>query len=189
MPHWIVEAFSRYGYAALVVGVFLENLGIPVPGETVLLAAGFFCKQGSLRLAIVIPCAIGAAIAGDNLGYVIGRKGGQRFLKRHEKRLAKVQHYFREHPGRTIFFARFITGLRVVAALGAGVAHAPWWKFAVFNTAGAIVWGTAIALLGYAFGQSWPLLEHWVGGTGLVLAAVVIVAIVFVVLRRRRTAS
>lgn len=187
MPHWIVEAFARYGYAALVAGVFLENVGIPVPGETVLLAAGFFCKQGSLRLAIVIPCAIAAAIAGDNLGYVIGRRGGRLFVSK--KRLAKAEHIFREHAGRTIFFARFVTGLRVVAALGAGATRVPWPTFAVFNTAGAVVWGTTIALLGYAFGQSWPLLEHWVGGTGLVIAAVVIVVIVFVMVRRRRRAG
>ena len=186
MPHWIIEVFSRYGYVALFAGVFLENLGIPVPGETVLLAAGFFCKLGSLRLAVVIPCAIVAAILGDNFGYLIGRKGGRWFIKRHGKRLKKVEGYFHEHAARTIFIARFVSGLRVVAAIGAGVARVPWPKFLVFNAAGAIVWGTAIALLGFAFGQSWPLLEHWVGGTGLVLIAVAVAVIIVVVLRRRR---
>jgi membrane protein DedA with SNARE-associated domain len=178
---------------ALFVGVFLENLGIPVPGETVLLAAGFFCKQGSLRLAIVIPCAIVAAILGDNFGYLIGRKGGRSFIEKRgkyigltKKRLKKVDGYFHEHAARTIFLARFVSGLRVVAAIGAGVSRVPWPKFALVNAAGAIVWGTAIALLGFVFGQSWPLLEHWVGGTGLVLIAIAVAAIIFVVLRHRR---
>src|SRR2546428_7429010 len=83
MPHWVLTLFGRYGYAALFVGVFLENLGIPVPGETVLLAAGFFAKQGTLRLSIVIPYAIVAAILGDNFGYWIGRRGGRRFIERY----------------------------------------------------------------------------------------------------------
>src|SRR5690348_12523245 len=143
MPHWIIDVFSRYGYVALFVGVFLENLGIPIPGETVLLAAGFFCKQGSLRLAIVIPCAIVAAICGDNLGYLIGRKGGRSFAERRgkyigltPKRLKKVEGYFHDHAGRTIFIARFISGLRVVAAIGAGVSRVPWPTFVLFNSAG-----------------------------------------------------
>ena len=193
MPHWIIDIFARYGYAALFIGVFLESLGIPVPGETVLLAAGFFCKQGTLRLGFVIPCAIVAAIFGDNFGYLIGRKGGRSFVERRGKyiglspqRLAKVETHFREHGARTIFFARFISGLRVIAALAAGVTHVPWPTFLLFNAAGAIVWGTAIALLGYLFGQSWSLLEHWVGGAGLVLLDLVIAAGLFVVLRRHR---
>lgn len=194
MPHWIIDLFGRFGYAALFVGVFLENLGIPIPGETVLLAAGFFCKQGTLRLGFVIPLAIAAAIFGDNFGYWIGRKGGRRFVEKRgkyiglsPKRLANVEKYFREHGARTIFFARFISGLRVVAALAAGVTHVPWSRFLLFNAAGAVAWGTAIALLGYLFGQSWSLLEHWVGGAGLVLVALVVAAGLFIVLRRQRT--
>ncbi len=122
MPHWILTLFGRYGYAVLFVGVFLENLGIPVPGETVLLAAGFFAKQGTLRLSIVIPCAIVAAIFGDNFGYWIGRRGGRKFIERYgkyiglsAKRLTGVEAYFRKHGPHTIFTARFISGLRAAA--------------------------------------------------------------------------
>src|SRR5713226_2685478 len=104
MPHWIAEAFGRYGYVALFIGVFLENVGIPVPGETVLLAAGFFAKQHVLRLAFVIPCAMIAAILGDNLGYWIGRRGGRTFVNRYGKyigftpnRLSSAEVYFRQH--------------------------------------------------------------------------------------------
>ncbi len=193
VPHWVLTLFARYGYAALFVGVFLENLGVPVPGETVLLAAGFFAKQGTLRLAIVIPCAIVAATFGDNTGYWIGRRGGRKLIERRgkyiglsPKRLSHVESYFHEHGPRTIFFARFISGLRVVAALAAGVSHVPWPTFLLYNAAGAVVWGTAIALLGFLFGQSWSLLERWVGGAGLVLVGFVAAAILFVVLRRHQ---
>ena len=194
MPHWLLTLFGRYGYVALFIGVFLENLGIPVPGETVLLAAGFFAKQGTLRLSIIIPCAIVAAIFGDNFGYWIGRRGGRKFIERRgkyiglsAKRLSGVEKYFRQHGPRTIFVARFISGLRVVAALAAGVTHVRWPTFLLYNAAGAIVWATAMAFLGFLFGQSWSLLEHWVGGAGLVLVGLVATAILFAVLRQQRT--
>ncbi len=194
MPHWILTLFGRYGYAVLFVGVFLENLGIPVPGETVLLAAGFFAKQGTLRLSIVIPCAIVAAIFGDNFGYWIGRRGGRKFIERYgkyiglsAKRLTGVEAYFRKHGPHTIFTARFISGLRVVAALAAGVTHVPWPTFLLYNAAGAVAWATAMGFLGFLFGQSWPLLEHWVGRAGLVVVGLVAAAILFAVLRRQRS--
>lgn len=193
MPHWLTAAFGRYGYLVLFIGVFLENLGIPVPGETALLAAGFFAKQHVLRLAIVIPCAMVAAILGDNFGYWIGRRGGRGFVEHYgkfvglsAKRLDAVDAYFRKHGPRTIFFARFISGIRVFAAIFAGISEIPWTRFLLFNTAGAIVWSTTIALLGYVFGQSWKLLEHWVGRGGLFLVAVVVCAILLATLRRHR---
>ena len=193
MPLWLIHLFSRFGYGALFVGVFLENLGIPVPGETVLLAAGFFANQGTLRLSIVIPVAIVAAIFGDNLGYWIGRRGGRRLVERRGKyigltpnRLASAENYFRKHGPRTIFFARFISGLRVIAALAAGVTHVPWPIFLLYNASGAVVWATAIGFLGFLFGQSWSLLEHWVGRAGLILVGLVAAAILFALLRRHR---
>jgi membrane protein DedA with SNARE-associated domain len=147
-----------------------------------------------LRLSIVIPCAIVAAILGDNFGYWIGRRGGRKFIERRGKyigmsteRLTTVEAYFRKHGPRTIFVARFISGLRVVAALAAGATHVPWPTFLFYNAAGAVAWGTTMAFLGYLFGQSWSLLEHWVGGAGLVLIGLVAAVFLFVVLRRQRT--
>jgi membrane protein DedA with SNARE-associated domain len=194
MPHWVLTLFGRYGYGALFVGVFLENLGIPVPGETVLLAAGFFAKQGTLRLSIVIPCAIVAAILGDNFGYWIGRRSGRRFIERYgkyiglsAKRFSAVEAHFRKRGPHTIFTARFISGLRVVAALAAGATHVPWLTFLLYNAAGAVAWATTMGFLGFLFGQSWSLLEHCVGRAGLVLVGLVVAAILFAVLRRQRS--
>ena len=193
MPPWVVSIFGRYGYVALFGGVFLENTGIPVPGETVLLAAGFLARQHALRLPLVIACAAIAAICGDNFGYWIGRRGGRRFVERRGKyigltpaRLASAEQYFREHGPRTIFFARFISGLRVVAALSAGVTRVRWGAFLFYNAAGAICWAAVIGTLGYLFGQSWRLLERWLGRGGLLLVALVAAAVLFALLRRYR---
>ena len=192
MPHWLVAAFARYGYAVVVVGVFLENVGIPVPGETVVLAAGFFARRHVLRLAIVIPCAIVAAIAGDNFGYWIGKRRGRAFAERYgrwiginRKRLDHAETYFRKNGPKAIFFARFISGIRVVAAIFAGVSGIAWPRFFAYNAAGAVAWGTTIASLGYFFGNSWPLLERWVGRTGLILLLLAVIAVVAVKFIRR----
>lgn len=194
MPAWLISVFGRFGYLALFAGVFLENVGIPVPGETVLLAAGFLSKTHVLRLSFVIPCAIVAAILGDNLGYLIGRRGGKAFAARYGKyigltpsRLDNVDAYFHKHGPRTIFFARFVSGIRVVAAIFAGMSRIPWPTFLLYNASGAVVWATVIAVVGYIFGQSWHLLERWVGGAGLFLAGAVACAVLFFVLRRYRT--
>lgn len=196
MPTWLVELFGRFGYVALFFGVFLENVGVPVPGETVLLAAGFLAREHVLRLAIVIPCAIVAAISGDNLGYFIGRRGGRGFVERYgkyvafsPKRLDAVDAFYRKHGAPTIFFARFITGLRVVAAIFAGITRIPWTTFVLYNASGAVVWATTMALLGFAFGHSFHMLERWVGRTGIIIAIAVICAAVAFLLFRRRSRS
>lgn len=198
MPAWLASALTHYGYLAVFVGVFLENLGVPVPGETVLLAASFFSREHLLRIWIVVPCAIIAAICGDNFGYWIGRHAGKRVVERYGRfvgltpaRLERVESSFRRHGPRTIFFARFVSGLRVVAAIFAGVSAIRWPVFVVFNAAGAIVWASAVGALGWAFGQSWPLLERWVGRTGLIVLTAVVVAAVFAIAhsRRLRTAA
>lgn len=193
MPRWVVSIFGRYGYFALFADVFLENTGIPIPGETVLLAAGFLARQHALRLPYVITVAAVAAMCGDNFGYWIGRRGGRRFVERRgktigltPKRLANVEEYFRRHGPRAIFFARFISGLRVLAALTAGISNVPWRVFILYEASGAICWAVIIGALGYLFGQSWHLLERWVGRAGLLLVALIAVIVLFALLRRWR---
>src|SRR5207247_1816564 len=133
-------------------------------------------------------------ILGDNFGYWIGRRGGRKFIERYgkyiglsAKRFAAVEAHFRKRGPHTIFTARFISGLRVVAALAAGATHVPWLTFLLYNAAGAVAWATTMGFLGFLFGQSWSLLEHWVGRAGLVLVGLVAAAILFAVLRRQRT--
>jgi len=197
VPDWLVDLFSRYGYAVVFLGVFLENAGLPVPGETTLLAGAALARFGRLSLIWVIAAAIGGATLGDNLGFLIGRRGGRALAERHgwkiglnPRRLSQFDRYFERHGAKVVFIARFVTGLRVFGAMLAGGSGLPWRKFLFYNASGAIVWSTAVATAGYALAYSWETLERWIGRSGLVaLAIVVVIAIIaFVGQQRRREA-
>ncbi len=185
-----------YGYWAVFFGVMLENAGVPVPGETILLIAGYFAAQGKFHLPLVMLIAATGAVIGDNIGFAIGHHFGRavllrvgRFFFLTPKRLAHMEKYFESHGNKTILVARFITGLRVFAALLAGASRKmPWRVFFVYNVAGALLWSVVITTLGYLFGQSLPLLVKWVGrsGTILLIAAVVVGVIVWRVRARRK---
>lgn len=196
MPQWLLDLFAHYGYAVVFIGVFLENTGLPVPGETVLLAGSALAHSGQLSLPAVIVIAIAGATLGDNLGFLIGRRGGRRLIEAYGgrfgvtgARLAEFDRFFRTHGARTVFFARFITGLRVVGAVLAGSSPMRWPTFLLYNAAGAVVWCTVIALAGYAMGSSWALLERWVGRTSLVALIIAGGAVAVWILRRRQRTS
>jgi membrane protein DedA with SNARE-associated domain len=193
MPDWLLDLFARYGYAVVFGGVFLENTGLPVPGETTLLAGAALAHYGQLSLFRVILVAIAAATLGDNLGFFIGRHGGRRIAERHGwrigltgERLSEFDRFFERHGPKTVFAARFITGLRVVGAVLAGGSGMRWPVFLVYNAAGAVVWCTAVAAAGYSLAYSWSTLERWIGRSGLIaLAAVVLLGIIGLVRSRR----
>jgi len=193
VPEWIVDLFARYGYTVVFVGVFLENAGLPVPGETALLAGAALSHYGRLWLPRVIITAIAAAILGDNLGFFIGRRAGRALIERHGWRIGLTQYrldqfnrFFARHGPKTVFIARFITGLRVFCAVLAGASALGWPTFLFYNAAGAIVWSTTIALVGYALGESWDRLERLIGRSGLIAFIIVAALAVFTVVRARR---
>jgi membrane protein DedA with SNARE-associated domain len=192
VPEWIVDLFARYGYAVVFAGVFLENTGLPVPGETALLAGAALAHFGRLALPQVIITATVAAILGDNLGFLIGRRAGRGLAERHgwrigltRERLLLFDRFFAKHGAKTVFIARFITGLRVFGAFLAGASELPWSRFLFYNATGAVVWSTVIGLVGYALGHSWETLERLIGRTSVVGLAAVCVLIVLGVLRAR----
>ena len=193
MPAWLLELFSRYGYAVVFGGVFLENTGLPVPGETALLAGAALAHYGQLSLPWVIVTAIAGATLGDNLGFFIGRRGGRRLAERlgwriglTPERLAEFDRFFERHGPKTVFAARFITGLRVVGAVLAGGSGMKWPVFLLYNATGAVVWCTVIAFAGYSLAYSWATLERWIGRTGLIALAVLAALGVFALMRARR---
>ena len=193
MPAWLLELFSRYGYAVVFGGVFLENTGLPVPGETALLAGAALAHYGQLSLPWVIVTAIAGATLGDNLGFFIGRRGGRRLAERHgwrigltPERLAEFDRFFERHGPKTVFAARFITGLRVVGAVLAGGSGMKWPVFLLYNATGAVVWCTVIACAGYSLAYSWATLERWIGRTGLIALALIVAMGVLALLRARR---
>ncbi len=197
---FFADHFATYGYPFLFFCVMLENAGIPVPGETAVLAAGVLASPAGgerLHLLGIIPTTFVAAVLGDNLGFWLGRRVARPRLQRRErflfltpKALKLAESYFDRYGTWTIFFARFITGLRVVGALAAGTAGMPWPRFLVANAAGAVAWAVTIAMVGYFFGHSWHLLHAWLGRGGLILLGAVVVVGVGLYVRhrfRRRT--
>ncbi len=193
MPAWLLDLFASYGYAVVFAGVFLENMGLPVPGETALLAGAALAHFGELSLGRVIATAIAAAILGDNLGFFIGRHGGRGIAERHgwrigltPDRLREFDRFFLRHGPKTVFAARFITGLRVVGAVLAGSSGMPWPVFLFYNASGAVVWCTAVAFAGYSLAYSWDTLERWIGRTGLVALVLVLAVGIIGLVRARR---
>jgi membrane protein DedA with SNARE-associated domain len=193
MPGWLLDLFARYGYFVVFGGVFLENTGLPVPGETALLAGAALAHSGQMSLRWVIGTAIAGAILGDNLGFYIGRRGGRQLAERHgwrvgltPARLAEFDQFFLRHGPKTVFAARFITGLRVVGAVLAGGSGMPWRAFLLYNATGAVVWCTAVAFAGYSLAYSWTTLERWIGRSGLIALALVAAVGIIGIVRARR---
>jgi len=193
MPSWLTDLFARYGYFVVFFGVLLENAGVPVPGETILLAGAVLSRFGHLSIVWVVSIAIAGAVLGDNIGFLIGRRGGRRLLERHgrllgltQARLDQFDRFFARHGAKTVFIARFVTGLRVVGAVLAGASTLHWTRFLVFNAAGAVAWASTFGAVGYALGYSWETIERWIGHLGLVLLVVLAVGLVLVAVRSRR---
>ncbi len=187
---------SRYGYVALAAGVLLENAGIPVPGETMLLSAAALAARGRLSIVLVAAVAAAAAIAGDNVGFAIGRFGGRRVLTRFgawmfvtPERLRAMDRFFAKRGPAAVFFARFIAGLRVVAALVAGSSEMPWGTFLLYNALGAVAWASIASAVGYAGGDLATLALPWIRTAHLGILAMVgstvAVAIIHAVLEAR----
>jgi membrane protein DedA with SNARE-associated domain len=152
---------SHIGYPVMFLLVMAESSGVPIPGETALIGAALLASQGKLKIELVILLAAAAAIVGDNIGYVIGRKGGRWLLERpgrfHRQRLqvlATGEPFFERHGPKAVFFGRFILGLRVWASWLAGATRMRWRSFAFWNACGGIAWATGVGLLAYFLGNS-----------------------------------
>ncbi len=154
--------FTSNGLPLLFVVIMLESFGIPLPGETALIAFGVLAAQGHYSIVSVIVVAAAGAIVGDNLGYwLIGRVGGRAlferwsFLRRYSERfLPAAERLMARHGGKTVFFGRFVTVLRYTAAWVAGIGRMHWWKFFFWNAAGGICWATAVGLVSYYSGNA-----------------------------------
>ncbi len=188
MGDWIFQLlrgfFDEHGYWTVFIALLLENAGVPVPGETILLFASFlaFSEQG-LRMPFIILVATAAATLGDNIGFWIGRRGGRPLLDRYQhvfripkSTIRRGEEVFKRHGHLTIFFARFVFGLRIIAGPLAGVLQMPWRVFLLFNFMGAAVWVTIISAVGYKFGEHWEHLIRIMGRVNLVVALLAIYA-------------
>jgi len=179
----VTRLVESYGYAVVFLFVAVESLGIPLPGETVLVTAAALAALGHLSIWWVIAVAAAGGIVGDAAGYWIGRLGGVALLKRYgrfvhfdQHKLDKVHSFFDRHGSKAVFFGRFIALLRTWAALLAGTAQMPYRVFTLYNVLGGITWATLFGTLGYVFGRSLPLLERYIGQASL--AVVLLIALV-----------
>jgi membrane protein DedA with SNARE-associated domain len=179
------------GYPLLFLLVMGECSGFPLPGETALIAASVLAGQGTLAIPAVIGIAAAAAIIGDNIGYLIGRKGGRWVLERpgafHDQRtqvLATGQPFFERHGPKAVFFGRFVLGLRVWASWLAGATHMPWRSFLVWNALGGITWAVLIGTAAYLLGNSVGGVVEAFGLYGLAAGVVAIAG--FLVWHRRQ---
>lgn len=163
-PEAIQKIADQYGYWAIFFGILLENLGLPIPGETVTLAGGFLAGSDQLNYWYVVGDAALGATIGGNLGYWIGRLGGWSLLLKlgqifrvRETKLEELKRQFSENAGKAVFLGRFIALLRIFASPLAGIAEMPYWKFTLYNTAGAITWASVMVTLAFFAGQIVPL--------------------------------
>jgi membrane protein DedA with SNARE-associated domain len=190
----LTNLLSTYGYWAIGVVVGLESMGIPLPGETILITAAIYAgATGDLDIVSVIASAAAGAIIGDNIGYWIGRQGGYPLLLRHARRIRLTerkiklgQYLFLRYGGAIVFFGRFIAVLRILAALLAGVNRMAWWRFLFYNAAGGIIWTALYGSAAYYFGDQLHLLKR---STGFAIAAATVVAIIVALILLRRYES
>jgi membrane protein DedA with SNARE-associated domain len=195
-----VEAAGAWAYVLVFVFALLECaafVGLLVPGESMVVFAGFLAGRGALELPLLLPAVWIGAVLGDNAGYWMGREVPRPWVLAHGGRLGitqgaleKAEDYFRRHGGKTVLFGRFIGFLRALAPFVAGSSRMPWPRFLGYNAAGAVLWSTAFTLLGFFAGESWHRIEDWLSniGTSLGLAAVALFVAIKLI-RRRRSGS
>jgi membrane protein DedA with SNARE-associated domain len=190
----LLHLIGRYGYLMVFFGVTLEGAGVPLPGETVLIAAGVLVHRGVLDFGDTLFFGIFGAVVGSQIGYWVGRFGGRPFVLRWGRyvlitpeRLGHAEAFFARYGGRAVFLARFVAGLRVLGALLAGTSRMPWGKFALYSLLGGIVWAAAAVSLGYFLWASISLVDHWVGRVSLLLVAALALALLLRWTYRRAT--
>jgi membrane protein DedA with SNARE-associated domain len=198
MSHHILSLLRgelvHHGYWAVAIMLLFESAGLPLPGETILLLASFLAySEHELRFPWIIVVATLATTLGGALGFVLGRHGGRPLIERYRhvfsiraESVTRGERLFERYGAATVFLARFLFGMRVLASLLAGALHMPWRKFMLFNFLGATVWVTAMCGAGYLFGGHWGRLADDLRRFDLVVTIVVVAAVLWLWRRSRR---
>jgi membrane protein DedA with SNARE-associated domain len=187
----LASMVAQHGYWIVGAAVGLESMGIPLPGETILVSAAVYAgATGHLDIVGVVLAATIGAIAGDNVGFLIGRRFGYPLLVRYgylfrmtTSRIKLGRFLFLRHGGKLVFFARFVAVLRALAALLAGVNCMPWRRFLIFNAAGAVAWAGGYGMLAYLFGER---VERLTRPVGIAMVAVAVAGALAVIWLARR---
>jgi membrane protein DedA with SNARE-associated domain len=191
--HELTQLISQYGYWVVMLFVGVESIGIPVPGETMLLAAAIYAgTTHNLDISLVIAAATVGAVIGDNIGYWFGREFGYelvlrfgRYIHLDQRKMKLGMYLFLKHGGKVVFFGRFVAVLRAFAALLAGINQMDWRRFLGFNIAGGVAWATIIGLAGYNLGKQ---ARHLLGTAGIIILVVAagLLVVTFIAVRRNQ---
>lgn len=184
----LISRMGHWGYLVIFFGALLESaafLGVLVPGESLVLVAGFLSAQKVLDLdALIVIIAVGATV-GDSIGYEIGRRMGRPALLRiggrlglSERKVDKADKFFERHGGKAIFLGRFVGFARALVPFLAGSSNMPYARFLPYNVAGAVLWSILMTLLGYFLGASWTVAAGWIGRASAIVAGIVVVILV-----------
>jgi len=193
----LAEPYLReYGIAAVFVVVCLEAFGVPLPGETLVIASGLLASRGDMNIVLLVGAIWLAAVLGDNIGYAIGMFGGRRLVLQHgarvgitEPRLAKVEGFFRRYGGEIVLVARFFVGLRQLNGLIAGTVAMPWLRFLLYNAVGAALWTGVWGFGAYVLGHHMSAILPWFhrfGYAAIALAALAVVVLLAIRYARAR---
>jgi len=185
---------QHYGLWAIGLLITLEYFGIPVPGETILIAGAIFAGAGRINIFALGAVAFVAAVTGDNIGFAIGHFGGRALALRFgkyvfltEERLNKAEAFFDRRGSIVITFARFVEGLRQANGIIAGITGMHWLRFLVFNAIGAALWVGTWVTIGYFAGNNITTVYHYITlYSYYVLAGLVVLIVGYIVWRRRR---
>jgi membrane-associated protein len=195
---WLSGLSGPVVYAVVAAMVFAEDalfFGFVLPGETAVVIGGVLASQGKVSVWLLALVVVVAAIAGDSVGYEVGRHLGPRILStralsRHADRVAGAQEMIRRRGPVAVFFGRFIAFFRAMMPALAGVSRMPYRRFLFYNALGGLIWGVGFTLLGYFAGAAYTRVEGLAGrGIAVVLALAAVTAAVVWHLRRRRTAD
>jgi membrane-associated protein len=191
-PEHLIEAFGTLGLFAIVFAESGLLFGFFLPGDSLLFTAGLLASRGTLNFPLImVGCAV-AAIAGDQVGYVIGRRAGPALFRRpesrffHKKNVDRAKEYFDKNGPKTIILARFIPIIRTFAPVVAGVGQMDYRKFVTFNVVGGILWGSGVTTAGYVLGESIPDIDKWLLPIIGVIVMVSFVPVFLELLKMRR---
>jgi membrane protein DedA with SNARE-associated domain len=189
--HSLEPALNSYGYLAVAGFVFLEDFGVPVPGETILVVGSIYAGTGRLNIVLVGVLGFVAAVVGDNVGFAIGHFGGRRIVERWGKyvfltseRLDRAAAFFDRHGGKVIVVARFVEGLRQANGIIAGTTGMHWARFLFFNAIGAALWVAVWTCVGYFSGNHINSIYHTATKYQLYFAIGVVVLLLALIGRR-----
>lgn len=191
----IAGLIQKYGYVTIFALVMLGNMGVPVPEESPVVLAGYASQKLWLDYKVAVVVCIVSAVVGDNIGYLIGRKGGRPLILRYgkylginEEKLNQLESFFHRYGDKTVFIARFIAGLRWAAGPLSGAAHMPMSKFMFYNATGAIVWVLIMTQLGYQLGNNLPYVLKLLGQAKIVIVVLAIIGFIIYRIYKKRKA-